>query len=63
MKSQSIAQLLNGSEYNYWVFNLEEDKVYSRLYGQKRPSKVQGQFYFSKSDGTHGLHPGSEGDQ
>jgi hypothetical protein len=30
----------------------------------KRPSRMQGQFYFSKSDGAereHALHPGSEG--
>ena len=63
IKSQSIDYLLKRGEHRYWILDLEDGGL-TMGYMDKRPSRMQGQFYFSKScraDMEHGLHIGNEG--
>ena len=48
MKSQSIACLLNESEHVYWIMDLENEMQSIWDLQSKRPSKMQGQCFFSK---------------
>ena len=53
-KSQSIAYLLNGSEHIYWIFGPWKWSALNMGYIDKRPSRMQRQFYFSEPGGMDG---------
>jgi hypothetical protein len=44
MKSQSIANLLRGSERLYWILDLEGEKCTRYGFVDNMPSRMQGQF-------------------